>query len=304
MKTEISKEEISKTEISKEEISSNGRKIVGTAAACPVCPHHCRLMDGQYGRCGARKNENGKIICDNYGKVTALALDPIEKKPLRHFFPGSMILSVGSYGCNLSCPFCQNHEISMARSENTGWRMMRPEELADLAEDCRGRGNIGVAFTYNEPLAGYEFVRETARLVHERGMKNVLVTNGTAKLPVLEELLPYIDAMNIDLKGFTEEYYRKLGGSLETVKEFIRRAAKECHVELTTLIVPGENDSAEEMEREAEWIASVDSEIVLHVTRFFPRYRMTDRKATDVEEVYRLRDAAGKYLKYVYTGNC
>ena len=304
MKTEISKEEISKTEISKEEISSNGRKIVGTAAACPVCPHHCRLMDGQYGRCGARKNENGKIICDNYGKVTALALDPIEKKPLRHFFPGSMILSVGSYGCNLSCPFCQNHEISMARSENTGWRMMRPEELADLAEDCRGRGNIGVAFTYNEPLAGYEFVRDTARLVHERGMKNVLVTNGTAKLPVLEELLPYIDAMNIDLKGFTEEYYRKLGGSLETVKKFIRRAAKECHVELTTLIVPGENDSAEEMEREAEWIASVDSEIVLHVTRFFPRYRMTDRKATDVEEVYRLRDAAGKYLKYVYTGNC
>ena len=304
MKTEISKEEISKTEISKEEISSNGRKIVGTAAACPVCPHHCRLMDGQYGRCGARKNENGKIICDNYGKVTALALDPIEKKPLRHFFPGSMILSVGSYGCNLSCPFCQNHEISMARSENTGWRMMRPEELADLAEDCRGRGNIGVAFTYNEPLAGYEFVRDTARLVHERGMKNVLVTNGTAKLPVLEELLPYIDAMNIDLKGFTEEYYRKLGGSLETVKEFIRRAAKECHVELTTLIVPGENDSAEEMEREAEWIASVDSEIVLHVTRFFPRYRMTDRKATDVEEVYRLRDTAGKYLKYVYTGNC
>ena len=293
-----------KTEISKEEISSNGRKIVGTAAACPVCPHHCRLMDGQYGRCGARKNENGKIICDNYGKVTALALDPIEKKPLRHFFPGSMILSVGSYGCNLSCPFCQNHEISMARSENTGWRMMRPEELADLAEDCRGRGNIGVAFTYNEPLAGYEFVRDTARLVHERGMKNVLVTNGTAKLPVLEELLPYIDAMNIDLKGFTEEYYRKLGGSLETVKEFIRRAAKECHVELTTLIVPGENDSAEEMEREAEWIASVDPEIVLHVTRFFPRYRMTDRKATDVGEVYRLRDAAGKYLKYVYTGNC
>ena len=304
MKTEISKEEISKTEISKEEISSNGRKIVGTAAACPVCPHHCRLMDGQYGRCGARKNENGKIICDNYGKVTALALDPIEKKPLRHFFPGSMILSVGSYGCNLSCPFCQNHEISMARSENTGWRMMRPEELADLAEDCRGRGNIGVAFTYNEPLAGYEFVRDTARLVHERGMKNVLVTNGTAKLPVLEELLPYIDAMNIDLKGFTEEYYRKLGGSLETVKEFIRRAAKECHVELTTLIVPGENDSAEEMEWEAEWIASVDPEIVLHVTRFFPRYRMTDRKAADVEEVYRLRDAAGKYLKYVYTGNC
>ena len=278
--------------------SSDGRKV------CPVCMHHCALLEGQYGRCRARKNENGKIISVNYGKVTSAMLDPIEKKPLARFYPGSKILSVGSFGCNLFCPFCQNHEISMARSENTGWRMMRPEELADLAEDCRGRGNIGVAFTYNEPLAGYEFVRDTARLVHERGMKNVLVTNGTAKLPVLEELLPYIDAMNIDLKGFTEEYYRKLGGSLETVKEFIRRAAKECHVELTTLIVPGENDSAEEMEREAEWIASVDPEIVLHVTRFFPRYRMTDREATDVGEVYRLRDAAGKYLKYVYTGNC
>ena len=271
---------------------------------CPVCMHRCRLAEGQYGRCRAKKNEKGRIVSANYGKLTSLALDPVEKKPLRRFSPGSSVVSVGSFGCNLSCPFCQNHEISMARSENTGWRMMRPEELADLAEDCRGRGNIGVAFTYNEPLAGYEFVRDTARLVHERGMKNVLVTNGTAKLPVLEELLPYIDAMNIDLKGFTEEYYRKLGGSLETVKEFIRRAAKECHVELTTLIVPGENDSAEEMEREAEWIASVDPEIVLHVTRFFPRYRMTDRKATDVGEVYRLRDAAGKYLKYVYTGNC
>lgn len=289
-----------KTEISR----SNGAENTSTAAICPVCPHHCRLTDGQYGRCKARKNDKGKIICDNYGKVTALALDPIEKKPLRHFFPGRLILSVGSYGCNLSCPFCQNYEISMIRPENTGWRMMQPEELADLAEDCRDRGNIGVAFTYNEPLAGYEFVRDTARLVHERGMKNVLVTNGTAEIPVLEEILPYIDAMNIDLKGFTEEYYHKLGGSLETVKIFIRRAAERCHVELTTLIVPGENDSVEEMEQEAEWIASVSPEIVLHVTRFFPRYRMTDRKATDVKEVYRLRDAAGKYLKYVYTGNC
>ena len=161
-----------------------------------------------------------------------------------------------------------------------------------------------MAFTYNEPLAGYEFVRDTAKMVRERGMKNVLVTNGTAELSVLEEILPYIDAMNIDLKGFTKDYYRKLGGSLEAVKAFIRRAAEECHVELTTLIVPGENDSEEEMEREAEWIASVDPETVLHVTRFFPRYKMADRQATDVETVCRLRDTAAEYLKYVYTGNC
>lgn len=230
-----------------------------------------------------------------------------------------MILSAGSYGCNLSCPFCQNYQISMAGSEEKeavdyvtdeaaagvpDFREMSPEELAELAEDLRGRGNIGVAFTYNEPLVGYEFVRDTARLVRRRGMKNVLVTNGTGEIPVLEELLPCIDAMNIDLKGFTRDYYWKLGGDLDTVKAFIKRAAQVCHVELTTLIVPGENDSLEEMERQAGWIAAVDPDIVLHVTRFFPRYRMTDRKATDVELIYRLRDAAGKYLKHVYTGNC
>ena len=288
-------------------------------AVCPVCPHHCSLKEGQYGRCRARKNEKGKIICVNYGRITALALDPVEKKPLRHFFPGSMILSAGSYGCNLSCPFCQNYQISMAGSEEKetahyvtdeaaagvpDFREITPEELAELAEDLRGRGNIGVAFTYNEPLVGYEFVRDTARLVQERGMKNVLVTNGTAELPVLEEILPYIDAMNIDLKGYTRDYYRKLGGDLDTVKAFIKRAAKVCHVELTTLIVPGENDSLEEMERQAGWIAGVDPDIVLHVTRFFPQYRMKDRNATDVKTIYRLRDAAGKYLKHVYTGNC
>lgn len=288
-------------------------------AVCPVCPHHCSLKEGQYGRCRARKNEKGKIICVNYGRITALALDPVEKKPLRHFFPGSMILSAGSYGCNLSCPFCQNYQISMAGSEEKetahyvtdeaaagvpDFREITPEELAELAEDLRGRGNIGVAFTYNEPLVGYEFVRDTARLVQERGMKNVLVTNGTAELPVLEEILPYIDAMNIDLKGYARDYYRKLGGDLDTVKAFIKRAAQVCHVELTTLIVPGENDSMEEMERQAGWIAGVDPDIVLHVTRFFPRYRMKDRNATDVKTIYRLRDAAGKYLKHVYTGNC
>lgn len=282
----------------------------GSASVCPVCPHHCRLTEGQRGRCGARRNEKGKIVCDNYGKITALALDPIEKKPLRQFLPGSLILSVGSFGCNLSCPFCQNHEISMPDAAGAAYREITPEELAELAADCcgredgYGRKNVGVAYTYNEPLVGYEFVRDTAELVRERGMKNVLVTNGTAEIFVLEELLPYIDAMNIDLKGFSEAYYRKLDGDLETVKRFICRAVENCHIELTTLIVPGENDSEEEMEEEAKWIASVDPQIVLHVTRFFPRYRMTDRQATDVEQIYRLCDTAGRYLKNVYKGNC
>ena len=271
---------------------------------CPVCMHHCSLAEGQYGRCRARKNEKGRIVSANYGKLTSLALDPVEKKPLRRFFPGSSVVSVGSFGCNLSCPFCQNYEISMAGETEIPYREMTPEELAELAWRCRGQGSIGVAFTYNEPLVGYEFVRDTARLVRERGMKNVVVTNGSVELPVLEELLPFIDAMNIDLKGFTEEYYRKLGGNLETVKQFIRRAAESCHVELTTLIVPGENATEEEMEQEARWISDFNPEIPLHVSRFFPRYQMEDRNATEVRKVYRLAETARKWLNHVYTGNC
>ena len=273
-------------------------------ALCEVCMHKCLLAPGQYGICRARCNEGGKVVSKNYGLLTSLALDPIEKKPLRHFYPGRNILSVGSFGCNLSCPFCQNHEISMAGEQQSDYREITPQELADLADGYRKYGNIGIAFTYNEPLVGYEFVRDTAELVHRYGMKNVLVTNGFAEDSVLDELLPLIDAMNIDLKGFTESYYRILGGKLETVKHFIIRASETCHVELTTLIVPGENDSVEEMEAEAKWIASVNPEIPLHVTRFFPRYHMTDRDATEVSRVYRLRDAAGRYLRHVYTGNC
>lgn len=283
---------------------------------CRTCMHRCRLSPGQRGICLARKNEGGQIICDNYGMATSLALDPIEKKPLKMFRPGSLVLSVGSFGCNLKCPFCQNHEISMAgreeAEETTGAVYISPEALAGKALEYKPRGNIGVAFTYNEPMVGWEYVRDTAKLVKEAGMDNVLVTNGSASIEVLEEVLPFMDAMNIDLKGFREDYYRKLGGDLETVKAFIVRAARDCHVELTTLVVPGENDSIEEMEEEAEWIASVGAlagrtgsrGIPLHISRFFPQYRVTDREATDVGQIYRLAEAAKKYLKNVFTGNC
>ena len=271
---------------------------------CPVCMHHCRLAPGQLGRCRARKNVQGKSASVNYGKLTALALDPIEKKPLRHFYPGSKILSVGSFGCNLTCPFCQNHEISMRGEKAAAHIEMMPLQLAELAEEARPRGNIGVAYTYNEPRVGYEFVRDCALIVHARGMKNVLVTNGSAELEVLEALLPHIDAMNIDLKGFSEAYYQKLGGDLRTVQRFISRAAKAVHVEVTTLIVPGENDTAAEMEAEASWLASIDPEIPLHVTRFFPRYHMQDREATAVDAVHRLRDVAARHLHHVHAGNC
>ena len=271
---------------------------------CQACIHHCSLEPGQTGLCRARKNENGRIICGNYGQVTSLALDPIEKKPLRRFRPGSLILSVGSFGCNLRCPFCQNHEISMAGETDMQTVELSPEQLASKAAELRTRGNIGVAYTYNEPLIGYEYVRDCAALVHERGMVNVLVTNGTIEEAPWRELLPLIDAANIDLKGFTPEWYRRLDGDLETVKRTISLAAKQCHVEVTTLLIPGENDSAEEIRELAQWLASISPEIPLHLSRFFPRYQMTDRPPTPVEQVYRLAEAAQEYLSHVYTGNC
>lgn len=263
---------------------------------CPICMHHCLLQPGQIGRCRARKNENGKSRPVNYGRLTALALDHIEKKPLAMFAPGSRILSAGSFGCNLSCPFCQNYEISMCEEEpETVY--VSPERLAEKALELQRQGNIGVAYTYNEPLVGYEYVRDTAALVRRAGMKNVIVTNGSVTEEVLEEILPFTDAMNIDLKGITDAFYRSLGGDLETVKRFIKRAAPACHVELTTLIVPGENDSEGQMEQLAAWVAGVDDKIPLHVTRFFPRWKMTDRPPTKVETVCRLADVAGRHLK-------
>ena len=273
-------------------------------AVCQVCIHHCHLQPGQRGVCRARKNVDGQIVCENYGQVTSLGLDPIEKKPLSMFYPGSLILSVGSYGCNLRCAFCQNHEISMTNKEEAAAVYISPQEMSDKALACKPAGNIGVAYTYNEPLVGWEYVRDCARLVRQAGMKNVLVSNGTASPEILDEILPYMDAMNIDLKGFRESYYRELGGDLETVKEFIIRSAAACHVELTTLIVPVENDSEAEMEEEAEWIASVGAEIPLHITRFFPRYRMMDKEATQIAQIHHLVDTAGKYLQNVFAGNC
>lgn len=270
---------------------------------CTICPRRCDLAEGQTGFCRARKNECGKIVCENYGRVTSLALDPVEKKPFARFYPGSYILSVGSYGCNLRCPFCQNYEISMAdRTVRT--IKVTPEALTEEALALRDRGNIGLAFTYNEPLVGFEFVRDCAALAKEKGLKTALITNGMIAQEPLLELLPLIDAMNIDLKGFTENFYKYVGGELETVKNTIAAAAKSCHVEVTTLVIPGLNDGADEMEAEAEWLSSIDPEIPLHISRFFPRYQQTDREATPFETVHALRDIAKKNLKYVCTGNC
>lgn len=271
---------------------------------CGICPHHCSLDENQTGLCRARSNVNGKIIPINYGLLTSIALDPIEKKPLMRFHPGSKILSVGSFGCNLKCQFCQNHEISMASKETANARYVPPEDLVMAAVDLMPRKNIGIAYTYNEPLVGYEYVRDCAKLAREKGLKNVVVTNGCFLREPMEEMMPLIDAFNIDLKGFTDEFYKKIGGDLETVKNFIAFAAESNHVEVTTLIIPGENDSEEEIYSLSKFIAGIDKNMPLHISRFFPCYKMQDKKPTEVKKVYKLADIARKNLNFVYEGNC
>lgn len=278
---------------------------------CDLCFRHCRIEEGGRGFCLARTCRKGKITASNYGIVTSAALDPIEKKPLKKFRPGSRILSIGSYGCNLRCPFCQNSEISWSDSvldfEKNG-RSFRPEEIVERALELKDRGNIGLAFTYNEPLVGYEFVRDTARLSKEAGLENVLVTNGCAGLNVLNEIIGFIDAMNIDLKAFTPRFYKKLaGGDLDMVKSFIEKSVEKCHVELTTLIIPDENDGEDEMRNMSLWISSLEEKcgknIPLHITRFFPHFKMTDRDPTPSSKIFSLVEVAKEKLEFVFPGN-
>ena len=272
-------------------------------AVCDICPRRCSLHEDQTGFCHARVNRAGVIVCENYGRVTSLALDPIEKKPLRRFYPESKILSVGSYGCNMDCGYCQNCEIARADSGGIEWEHISPESLVTLAEAYRPQGNIGLAFTYNEPLIGYEYVLDCAKLAKPWEFQIVLVTNGMILPKPWARLLPYVDAANIDLKAFTSEKYRALGGDLDTVKAAIAQAHGRIHVELTTLIVPGFNDDESELRAQCEWIASISNAIPLHISRFFPRHRMKNVAPTPVETVKQMARIAKEYLTYVYTGN-
>ena len=272
--------------------------------SCEICPRRCQLAPGEIGFCRARQNQNGRVVALNYGKVSSVALDPIEKKPLTRFYPGNFILSVGGFGCNLRCSFCQNHEISQVAATAPG-AVTSPETLVKLAVDLSARppGNLGVAFTYNEPFVNYEFVLDTAKLIRKANLKTILVTNGIINEKPLNELLPYIDAANIDLKAFDADFYRWIGGNFETVKRTIELAAKKLHIEITNLIIPGKNDSETEVEALASWLAKLSEEIPLHITRYFPRYKL-QIPATDPATVFRLTEIARKHLRYVYAGNC
>ncbi len=284
----------------------------GTQLTCDICPRACRLREGDTGFCRARRAENGNVVYAGYGLLSALALDPIEKKPFARFHPGSLILSAGGFGCNMRCPCCQNHDISQTSpprpaggaGDASGAQAIRmaPEALVERAVQLREHGNIGIAFTYNEPAVGYEFVRDTAARAKKAGLLCAMVTNGYFTGKVATGLEGLIDAFNIDLKCFTQAGYRSLGGGLAAVQNSIRRTARYAHVEVTTLVVPGLSDDADDMRAQARFLADVSPEIPLHLSRYFPRWQ-ADAPPTPPETLRRLAGIANEYLQNVYSGN-
>jgi pyruvate formate lyase activating enzyme len=265
---------------------------------CMLCPKYCLISEGNKGICHVRKNVNGKLYALSYGKITGYHLDPIEKKPLYNYKKGSMIFSIGSYGCNLTCKFCQNYEIA---HNNPRTIDLSIDEIIEKAkEDPR---SIGIAYTYNEPLINYEFTLACAKKAKEEGLDNVLVTNGYINEKPFKKLIKYIDAINIDLKAFNNDFYRNIcGGTIEEVKKSIILADKETHVEITCLVIDDLNSNQEEILNMVQWIASIDKNIPLHLARYFPRYKMT-KPATKVYTLFNLQDMAKKHLNNVYLGN-
>jgi pyruvate formate lyase activating enzyme len=269
---------------------------------CRLCPHFCKIAAGKKGICGVRKNTGEKIELMTYGVISGHSLDPVEKKPLYHFFPGHNILSIGSYGCNMRCDFCQNWHISQKTIES-----FSPDTDPDkIAMECGSSyKNTGLAFTYNEPVIWFEFMRDTAIKIKEKGLYTVMVSNGFVNSDPLNEITGFIDAFNIDLKAFNESFYKKLtGADLEPVKNTLKQIVKAGkHLEVTTLIIPGRNDSDQEMEAESEWISEeLGSETPFHLSRYYPMYKRDD-PATPQATLEKLLETASKHLKYVYLGN-
>ncbi len=269
---------------------------------CKVCPKLCNIKPGHRGFCRVRENREGRLYAANYGKCTSCAMDPVEKKPLYHFHPGSLILSLGTMGCNLRCGFCQNWEIAQGEP---GWVYLAPRQAVNAALAAREGGSpcVGLAYTYSEPFMWYEYVYDTAALAGEKGLKNVLVTNGYVNEEPLRRLIPRIDAMNIDVKAFTDRFYRETcAGRLDPVLRTVEAAAGECHVEVTTLLVPGLNDSPEEIKSLARWLAGVGRHIPLHFSRYFPNHKF-NLDPTPGENLIRAREISREFLDYVYIGN-
>ncbi len=272
----------------------------GDAVHCELCPWHCKIRPEATGRCGVRVNRGGRLLSLNYAEITSAALDPIEKKPLYHYYPGTSILSLGTFGCNLKCGFCQNWQISQKRPPT---EILQPEAAVAMAVKYRDRGNIGIAYTYNEPFVWYEYIAATAPLVHAAGMVNVLVTNGIVEQAPLEEVLPYIGAMNVDIKSMSERFYLEhCKGQALPARQTVERAWDKTHIEVTNLLIPGENDSPEETRSLAQWLAGISADIPLHLSAYRPDYEF-DRPPTPPVALQRAYDIASEYLNYVYVGN-
>ena len=266
--------------------------------ACLLCPHHCRISEGHHGVCGVRFNSGGAVELPFYGKISALAIDPIEKKPLYHFHPGARILSVGFVGCSMHCKFCQNYHISQGTGADT--RSLSPGELVEAALKER---SFGIAYTYSEPLVHFEYVMDAARLARKAGLKNVLVSNGYLDPGPAEEILSVTDAANIDLKAWDAEFYRtETGGNLDEVTRFLTQAASRTHLEVTTLVIPGKNDDPVQIEGIAKFVASLGPAVPLHLSAYHPMYKY-DVPPTPIATVKRAAEAARRYVRYVYIGN-
>jgi pyruvate formate lyase activating enzyme len=281
---------------------------------CLLCPQHCLIRPGKVGFCFIRGNRNGRLYALSYGRVSGAYLDPIEKKPLYHFYPGTTIFSIGGIGCNLRCLWCQNWNIAQPRDtflhlnpENVLQQFtvyMPPEEVVKLAKQHSINRCIGIAYTYNEPFIWYEYVTDCAKLAHQEGLKNVLVTNGYVEEEPLQKILPLIDAMNIDIKGFSEEFYRRVSGKLSPVLRTAEMAKKAgCHIELTNLVIPTLNDKVEDFKKLVNWIADkLGPDTPLHFSRYFPAYKF-DIEPTPLTSLKTAEKIAAVKLKYVHLGN-
>lgn len=279
-------------------------KLDDLKVRCLLCPHNCVLSEGKLGICHVRRNRGGELFSENYGKICSVRFDPVEKKPLYHFFPGQSILSVGSVGCNFSCKFCQNWEISQTGVDEYPYlKSMTPEAIIAMASERTD--NCGVAFTYNEPIVWYEYMLDIAKLAKKKGLHCVMITNGFINPKPLEELFDYIDAFNVDLKAFTDDFYKHItGGRLQPVLDTLKAIrSRGKHLELTNLVVTDWNEDEATFRKMMEWIVQeLGKDTPLHISRYFPVYKM-DKRATSTESLIRLWKIAGEYLNYVYVGN-
>ena len=278
--------------------------VSGEGVRCRLCPHHCLIKEGGRGICRSRECRDGTLYALTYGRPCALAVDPVEKKPLNRFMPGTFCLSLSCTGCNLSCRWCQNSDISQAAPEDVDGVLLMPEKVVEL---CLKRGLPSIAFTYTEPLTWWEYIYDIAVLAHERGLKNILVSAGYVEKEPLRDLLPYLDAANVDIKAMDDGFYRRYcGATLAPVLENILAMVKAgVHVEITNLLIPGLNDAEDQVGALCQWM--VDNglqEVPLHFSRYFPHYKMTEPGPTPRQTLFKARELAlSEGIRNVYLGN-